>query len=238
MNVIVPAILAQNRKDLTDKLSRYAGIAEEVQIDIVDGEFASPATWPYAEAGEWERLQTSGEELPQLASFRIEVDLMVKNPQHVGHWIEAGATRIMLHLESTPFIANVLKDMEEHYGHAKGFATDLLALGLAINIDTDLALLEPYVDRIDYVQFMGIANIGKQGQPFSQAVIPKIQAFHKKFPDMPVQVDGGVNRQTAPLLLNAGVTRLVIGSALLNAPDVRAEYDAFSELSVQHGWRA
>jgi ribulose-phosphate 3-epimerase len=235
-SVIVPAILPTSRKDLEGKLQRLAGLAAEVQVDIVDGYFAQPACWPYTE-GERELRTLPAFSFPCLGDFGIEVDLMVRDPERTaGAWIEAGATRILAHLESTPNIPQLLDQFVHRYGHEKGFASGLLSVGLAMNVGTDLALLGPYIPTIDYIQLMGIKNIGKQGQPFAQEVLQRIKLFRSAYPDMPIQVDGGVNKETAPQLLEAGVSRLVIGSALWNAQDTRAAYAEFVALTEQYGF--
>ncbi len=237
MGVIVPAIIPTSRHDLDEKLARLVGIATEVQIDIVDGVFAEPASWPYgAGSNDFAVLSASGGTLPFIEDLSIEVDLMVRDPEQItGSWISAGATRILAHLESTTYLPRLITDLKVKYGHEKGFASGLLSFGLAINIDTNLELLEPYLGDVDYVQFMGIKNIGKQGQPFATEVLNRIAVFRKKHPETPIQVDGGVNMESAPLLLNAGVSRLVVGSALWRAPDLKQTYEQFVGLTETHG---
>ncbi len=233
MATIVPAILPHSERDLKDKLARLVGIAEEVQIDIVDGVFAGPATWPYEQGSEKFAEESM---LPHLDDFRIEVDLMVRDPEQVtGTWIAAGATRILAHQESTTYLPRLITDLKVKYGHEKGFAPSLLSFGLAINVDTDIAELESYLPDIDYVQFMGIKSIGKQGEPFAHEVLQKISSFRHRHPDTPIQVDGAVNFESAPLLLAAGVSRLIVGSALWRAPDLKDAYERLSALNEMHG---
>ena len=64
---------------------------------------------------------------------------------------------------------------------------------------------------------MGIAKIGYQGQPFDGQVIQKIQDLRKQYPEVTISVDGGVNFETAPKLIEAGATRLVSGSTILQS---------------------
>ncbi|HEY0010597.1 MAG TPA: hypothetical protein VGB97_01630 [Candidatus Paceibacterota bacterium] len=233
MGAIIPAILPVSREDLDTKLLRLHGITDEVQVDIVDGRFVTPASWPYAPGTD---TLSEHDALPELGSFKYEVDLMVENPEAaIDRWVRAGATRITVHAETTHRLPDVIRDFQVKFGHDKGFAPELLSFGLSISIATDTALIEPFVDKCDYVQFMGIARIGKQGEPFDTRVLQKVHAFHRKYPDMPIQIDGGVNRDTAPRLLEAGATRLVVGSALWRAADVREEYRAFNELTQMHG---
>ncbi len=237
MGIIVPAILPTSKLDLDEKLARLVGIATDVQVDIVDGVFAEPASWPYSNGtDEFARMSANGGTLPQIDNLHVEVDLMVRDPEQItGTWIAAGATRILAHLESTTYMPRLITDLKVKYGHEKGFATESLSFGLAININTNSELLEPYLGDIDYVQFMGIQNIGKQGQPFATEVLNKIAIFRSKHPDMPIQVDGGVNLESARLLLNAGVSRLVVGSGIWRSNDIKAAFAEFAELTDTHG---
>lgn len=237
MQFIIPAILPQSAEDLQGRLSRLQGVSTEVQIDVVDGRFASPATWPYAKpTGDTKAGVPDADAFSHLGAFRFEIDLMVSNPEEVvGAWIRAGASRITIHAETTKALAQLVEDFDIKYGHDKNFAPDLLSFGLAININTPTSLIEPYLDACDYVQFMGIGTIGRQGQAFDRAVIAKIASFHKRFPEVPIQVDGGVSLVTAPDLLNAGVSRLIVGSGLWNAENLKEEMKKFHELTEAHG---
>jgi ribulose-phosphate 3-epimerase len=237
MSVIVPAILPKSRADLEEKLAQLVGRVESVQIDIIDGRFVSPPSWPYVEPlKEIHTLFAEGEMLPYVDQLKYEMDLMVSAPEEVtGIWIEAGAAAMTIHAESTQYLPRAITDMQVKYGHEKNFAPGLLSLGLAINIDTDISLIEPYLHSADYVQFMGIAKIGRQGEPFDQRVIRKITQFRHAHPDVLIQVDGGVSLLTAPALLSAGVDRLIVGSALWNAPDLEAELEKFNSLVQEFG---
>jgi ribulose-phosphate 3-epimerase len=106
---------------------------------------------------------------------------------------------------------------------------------VALNIASDLALIEPCLPEVSYVQFMGIAQIGKQGQRFDDRVFEKITAFHARHPDIPIQVDGGVSLGNAKKLVALGVSTLVVGSALLHSSDPIALTLAFEELETPFG---
>lgn len=230
MSIVVPAILPKSRAELDKALARLAAIesVESVQIDIVDGRFAKPASWPYAEKeAAW---------LPLTDRFRYDLDLMVEAPSEaIATWVELGASRITVHVESTTSLGGIIADFKRRFGHAAGFTPGALALGLALNIDTDTAILEPVIGEIDYVQFMGIARIGAQGQPFDRRVLRKIHAFAVRHPEMTIQVDGGVSLATAPELLAAGVDRLVAGSAIMKADNIASEIAAFNALGHTYG---
>ena len=234
MAVIIPAILPTSSDDLDAHLLRLSGITNRVQIDVVDGRFVTPASWPYAQHEDIQKL--TEDSLPELGSFRFEIDLMVEDPERaIGPWVRAGATRITVHAETARNLPELIRNFQTAYGHDKDFAPGLISFGLAINLATDVSLIEPYLDQCDYVQFMGIARIGKQGEPFSDDVIPKVHAFHRKYPDMPIQVDGGVSRASAERLVEAGATRLVVGSDIWQAPDIAAEIKALCDIAETHG---
>ena len=237
MGVIVPTILTTSLEDIKAKLALVEGRVESVQIDVVDGQYAGPPTWPYVTGVDGLSIyERSGASLSDLGNFRFELDLMVSNPEDtVGTWIRLGAERVLIHLESTKNVGAILDTLEREYGYTPGFAPGLLSVGLAIQIDTDLAALAPYAKRIEYVQFMGIATIGKQGQPFDPRVLEKMKAFRQLYPELLMQVDGAVSLETAPALLAAGANRLVIGSALWKSGDVPGTLTKLEELVETYG---
>lgn len=229
---IIPAILVKTRKELNEQLLKAHLVCTDVQIDLVDGKFVAPASWPYTEP----TSTTDIAELVATSGMTIEIDVMAENPLAVlDMWTAAGATRVLLHLDAPDAIATTISQMKERYGYEKEFIPESLSLGLAITVDTNLELIEPYVDDINFVQFMGIKRIGVQGQPFAEEVFTKIALFKKKHPNVPIQVDGGVTLAVAPKLLQLGVSRLIVGSALWNAPDFEIMYGLFQELTLQYG---
>lgn len=239
MGSIVPAILCTSRSELEQKLTRILRVPEvdAVQIDVVDGKFAAPATWPYVgDHASFADLASSGALLPHVGRARLEVDLMTYAPEEtIGAWIAAGVSRITVHAEGTTQLARLISEFQVRYGHDKDFAPDLLSLGLAIGLETDVALIEPFLSKIDYVQFMGIAKIGRQGQPFDSRVIARIRTFRAKHPDVTIQIDGGVTEATAPLLFAAGADRLIVGHTLLEAKNMRETFLNLSKLTEKYG---
>lgn len=238
MSIIVPAILPTSFQDLEEKLAQLHGLVDSVQIDSVDGRFASPASWPYTAEGlkELRSVSDHGEQLSQGSVFKLEIDLMVDDPGSVaGEWLSAGASRLVIHTDGLHSLDKVLTDLEHVYGHDKEMSSGLLEIGIGVSPRSDVALVEQYLSRIDFVQFMGIDAIGRQGQPFDSLVLQKIRTFRKRHPDVPVQVDGGVSKRTAPALLSAGVSRLVVGSALWKSPDLAREIKELGDMAAEYG---
>jgi ribulose-phosphate 3-epimerase len=237
MSLITPAVLPSSHADLDEKLALFAQMpsVNRIQIDVVDGKFASPASWPYTAPKEMREKVARSEMLPHLDHIEYEMDLMCLDAERAaGDWIALGASRITLHVESAFDLQKSVDALCTHYGC--GLAEcGLVSLGLAVHIASDLSLLEPHVGRIDYVQFMGIAKIGRQGQPFDRRVIEKVRAFHTRHPQIPVQVDGGVSLANARELIAAGVSNLVVGSGILRATDPAAALAKFEALESPYG---
>ncbi len=231
MGVVVPAVLPASKRELEENLARFTAMqpVSRVQIDVVDGSFAAPASWPYTAPEELQAMVAHAEMLPQLDRFEYEIDLMCFGAKRAAEaWLALGAVRLTFHAESITNLPQFLADFRRHYGY-------LISFGLALNIESDIALMESSLGAVEYVQFMGIARIGRQGQPFDQRVFQKVRAFHERHPELSVQVDGGVSLENARQLLALGVSNLVIGSALSRTGDPIAAIAAFEELRSPYG---
>ncbi|MDE2021579.1 MAG: hypothetical protein KGI71_01490 [Patescibacteria group bacterium] len=239
MGLVVPAILPTSHDDLREKLALFARLpsVDRVQIDVVDGRFASPASWPYTAAAEFRKMVERGEMLPETQHLEYEMDLMCFDAEEVaGDWLALGASHLILHAESVTDPARLLASLRKRYGGGADIELPaLVSLGLALNIASDIALIEPCLGAVDYVQFMGIADIGKQGQPFDRRALEKVRVFRSRHPEVVVQVDGGISLETAKEFLALGVSSLVVGSAILHAPDPAAALAAFEALQSPFG---
>lgn len=209
--MILPAIIPRSLADLKDTLAKVS-FADSVQIDVVDGKFVENISWPYEPAGE--PLEISQE----LSARNAEIDLMVADPINAGKkWLEAGAKALVFHVES-------LKpgEMEE----AIDLRHDIkdFRLGLSLNNETPLESIYLYVGDIDFIQLMGIAAIGSQGQPFDPRVLERIIALRTLYTSIDISIDGGVSAETIGELRKAGADRFVVGSAILKSADPAAAY--------------
>lgn len=208
INMIIPAIIPTSLEELKSVLEKVA-FAPLVQIDVVDGKFAPFTSWPYEPAG------SPSEMSDLLAAIDIEVDLMVDDPINAGReWLEAGAKGLVFHLES-------LTNPKEALALAGEFNFNL---GLSISNDTPVESLYTYIQSADFVQVMGIAKIGQQGQPFDDRSLERIAELSALFPDMTISVDGGVSEATIKNLKTAGATRFVAGSAIFKAANPENKY--------------
>ncbi len=219
---IIPAILPRDFAEIEDKTSLIKGLAPLVQVDICDGKFVPSVSWPYKKRDQnFEEIIREERGMPLWEDIDYEFDLMVENPTEddARQWLSTGAMRIVLHAESSPDLSPVIAVLH-----------GLVEIGLALNIQTPLDIIEKYKDKISFVQFMGIRKIGYQGQAFDDRVIEKIKESKEKYPELPVQVDGGISFATAPLLKQAGVDRLVSGSALFESDNIVDTYREFERI--------
>ncbi|MDH7578624.1 MAG: CBS domain-containing protein [Bacillota bacterium] len=147
--------------------------------------------------------------LMQHTHLPFDVHLSVKNPD--GYISKAAMRRedfFCIHVENRYSVPELRK------------AKSVLGcnFGLAINTETPVKLLFEVANEIDYVLFMG-ATPGVSGEGFSENVVDKIQIFKKKYPDIRIHVDGGINNMTAALLRDVGVDVLISGSYILKDND-------------------
>jgi ribulose-phosphate 3-epimerase len=228
MAEIIPAVLANNFSELNEKLSKFVNITKMIQMDICDGKFVSSTSWPMGRGDEEsiERILNEEEGLPFWEDLDFEFDLMVLNAhKKFDFFARLGAKRMIFHLE-----AETEDSFKEFLESVDPYFKDNLEIGLSINTTTDISKLDQFINLVDFVQFMGIEKIGFQGEPFDERVLGQIESLKKKYPEIKISIDGAVNENTAPLLIEKGADRLVIGSALLQSYDIRETYKDFENL--------
>jgi ribulose-phosphate 3-epimerase len=221
MAEIIPAILPQDFAELEDKVGLIKGATKTVQVDICDGHFVPNFTWPYRKKDNtFEQMIREDEGLPAWESLDYEFDLMVDHPEKVvDDWVAIGATRVIIHIEAK---GNVAEAVDKLVGR--------IDVGLAINIDTPIDSLKPFADKIQFIQLMGIDNVGFQHQAFDAKVIERVKAAREAFPNLLISVDGGVSLDNAADLIDAGADRLVIGSAIFTAENPLSAIAEFQAL--------
>lgn len=215
---VTPALLVKDFSELKEKLSKFIGLTNLVQIDICDGKFVKSTSWPMKPSDETSINSILNEEngMPYWEDIDFEFDLMVQNAhKHFDFFVRLGVKRIVFHLE-----AEEETDFREFLESLDPYLKDNIEIGIALNTTTNINKLDPYINYIDFIQCMGIENIGFQGEPFDEKVLVQIKNIKTKYPEIKISIDGSVNKNTAPLLIEVGVDRLVIGSALLDSFDI------------------
>jgi len=211
-------------------MSTVKDIVKLVQIDICDGKLVPSKSWPYVfdEENHFEKITEEDEGFPFWQDMDFEADLMIKNPEtEAEKWIKAGAKAIVFHIESSPKILELIKDLRKTYGYSGDSLVDI-EIGIALNINTQNENLDKFLEKntdgrmlVDFVQFMGIKKIGYQGQEFDEEVITKIKALRKKYPSVVISIDGGVNFENNKVLIKAGANKLISGSAIFESENIK-----------------
>ncbi|MDD2211886.1 MAG: ribulose-phosphate 3-epimerase [Clostridia bacterium] len=177
--------------------------AHWVHIDVMDGHFV-----PNLTVG-----PVVIKALRSQSQLLFDVHLMIENPElYLRDFRRAGADLITVHAETCPHLHRTIQMIKDLGAKA----------GVALNPHTPLQVVEYLLEDLDLVLLMTV-NPGFGGQHFIPAVLPKIKLLkqwaQERNPDLYIQVDGGINRETAPLVVQAGANVLVAGSAVFNNPD-------------------
>ena len=196
---IIPSILVKTKEEFLNKILAVENLTERVHLDIADGIFVPNMTISGFE--EIESIETS---------LKIEAHLMVSKPEnHVIRWLETQVDSLIFHIEATQKATEVIEKAKEADRR----------IGVALNPETPISALAAFIDQIDFVHFMTVEP-GFYGGQFVESVLDKMSDFHYFYPDKPISVDGGVNLETAPKLIQAGANTLIVGSYIWNSKDV------------------
>ena len=212
--------------EIQEKVALVQGMVKTVQLDACDGQFTPHPSWPYKKHDDsFDRIISEDLGLPGWQTLNFEVDLMANKPEErVEEWVQAGATRVVIHVESR---GDVIGAIEKLAGRVE--------VGLALNVETGLEKLGDFKSKIEnesiqFVQLMGIDNVGFQGQEFDMRVVDKVKELRSMFPNLLISVDGGVSLETAPLILDAGADRLIVGSAIFGSDNFIESIQKFKAL--------
>ena len=208
--LIVPAILTDNFATFKEQLAKISGHFSSVQIDVLDGKFLPNKTF-----SEREELKDVNSE----AYF--ELHLMVKDPvAEIDKWKEIDSvTNAVFHIEADVNPEECIKIIRQNNWK----------VGLALNPETPIAKIMPYVNLVDEVLFMTV-HPGQQGAPFLPEVLEKIKEFKKLGLTITCAADGGINKTTIKSVVDAGAEKLYIGGAITRAEDVEKAHEELTNI--------
>jgi len=219
MIAIEPSVLSADFTRLGESVrdGEAAGV-EGFQVDVMDGRFVPNITFGQGVVG---ALRT-------VVSGVLDVHLMIVEPErYLSDFAEAGADRLMVHLEACLHLHRVLQQI-----HDLG-----VEAAVAINPSTPLCALEEVLDLTDVIQVMTV-NPGFGGQAFIHSQVDKIRRLRQTLEDrgleISIAVDGGIGPATAPLVVEAGATILVAGSSIYNSKATVEENVAAIRDSIAH----
>ena len=202
---IAPSILAADFSRLREQVGEVVDAgAEVIPIDIMDGHFV-PA------------LSMGPQAVAALRDFDVllDVHLMVERPErHIAEFAKAGATNIIVHAEATPHVHYALQTI--HEAGCTG--------GVAITPSTPVEALNEIRGELWSALCMTV-NPGWGGQRFIPASLDKIRRLRAVIgPDVELEVDGGIDQETAGPCAEAGATLFVAGTSVFGSPDPGAAY--------------
>jgi ribulose-phosphate 3-epimerase len=200
--IIAPSILAADFSRLAEEIHRVeAAGADWIHCDIMDGHFVDNISF--------------GPDVVQLVrketSLPLDVHLMIEHADHyVPRFVKAGANSITVHVEP-----EAKHDVEKTLQQIRDGGC---RAGLTLNPETSFDLIEPFLDKIDMLLVMTV-HPGFGGQSFRADQMQKVKRARSLNGTIDIEVDGGINAETARVSIENGANVLVAGTSIFHAKD-------------------
>jgi len=200
--LVAPSILAADFSRLGDEIHRVeAAGADWIHCDIMDGHFVDNISF----GPEIVRIVRG------LTTLPLDVHLMIEHADHyVPRFVKAGANSITVHAEP-----EAKHDVEKTFKQIRDTGC---RAGLTLNPETAFDLIEPFLHKIDLLLIMTV-HPGFGGQSFRADQMRKVERARSLKRDLDIEVDGGINADTARLSIENGANVLVAGTSIFHSKD-------------------
>lgn len=197
---ITPSILGIDYGRMNEHIRELESFSDMFHVDVMDGNFVDNIT---IGAPVVEKIQTT---------VPLDCHLMIRNPhRYIDAFAKAGAASITIHAEASLHLADDVQKIKDAGAKAC----------VAINPDTPVEKISTVLPMLDMVLIMSVVP-GWGGQAFIPEVLEKVKWLREHYPNLDIQIDGGINADTAKLAIAAGANVLVSGSYILKSSDPEA----------------
>ena len=199
MPEIIPSINAKTFTEVRQRIKQIEPYVSWCHLDVTDGVFSRHPTW--RTPVDLSLLDTK---------LNVEVHLMVQEPEKViNQWIVKPIKRIIVHVEASRDIDFIIERCREAG----------IECGVAIRPGTPWDALVPWIKKVSFIQVLAV-NPGPSGQPMSEEIIEKISHLRESCLSCIIEVDGGINPETARLARVAGANILVSAGYIFSHSDI------------------
>jgi ribulose-phosphate 3-epimerase len=201
---ILPSLLLCDFGDLKSEVARLAEAGAEVlHLDVMDGHFVPNLTYgmPVVQG------------LRRYTDMPLDVHLMISDPlEYAKPMVDAGADLLTFHIEAIHS-----RDVAETAERIRELG---VGVGVALNPETPLSTLAPCLPIVDLVLIMSV-EAGFGGQSFNPVALEKLRVIREQYPEMLLEIDGGIDATTIGSAREAGCDLFVVGSAIFRQDDYR-----------------